>query len=250
MEKFVFGVVLCYLIYTTIHTLVLLNREAYEVDAKLQLLSDTMDRKLRTGKPPVPDLQFNDAELMELRFTTPPVAQVLQRPRVFRRSSREGIVARNIIKDIPVKDSGHETPVPDTEFIFKGGTSQMALIQIRKLHNNIWWTKSFAIEQGKAIGEKATIKKEVIDFDTYCKLREIIPLAQKPVTFKKTNILQDEKGNFSGILLTEEIQMVSTPKIVFECREGKYYGLWIGESVSLSDGTVAAQVTADVLLTN
>jgi hypothetical protein len=250
IEKFVFVVALCYLIYTTIHTLVILKREAYEIDTKLQLLSGTIDRKLRIEMPPAIDVQLKEAEQMELRLTAPPDANILQRPLVFRGPSHERIVLYRKIDDLPVKEIQVEAPVPDTELIFRGGTAKMALIQIRKLYNDMWWIKSFTVEKGKVIGEKATIKREVIDFDTHCKLVEIIPLAQKPMTLKKTNILQDEKGNFSGILLTEEIQMVSTPKIVFECREGKSYGLWIGESVNLSEGTVTAHVTTNALLTN
>ena len=56
----------------------------------------------------------------------------------------------------------------------------------------------------ETIGEKKIIGKETVDFDTYCKLIEIVPQAQKPLVIKKTTIVQNEKGEFSGSSFTEE----------------------------------------------
>ena len=50
-------------------------------------------------------------------------------------------------------------------------------------------------KKGKLLVEK-TIGKETVDFDTYCKLMEIIPQAQKPLVIKKTMAVLERKGEF------------------------------------------------------
>jgi hypothetical protein len=142
-----------------------------------------------------------------------------------------------------------ETP-GDTEFVYKGGTENLALIQVRKLFGEKWWTESFIIEKGKTIGEKKTIGKGKVDFSTNCKLKEIIPYAQKPMVIKKTAMIQNENGEFIGTTLTEETHMISTSRIVFENKKGESYNLWVGELVNLGTETPSTRSSGNTSSNN
>src|SRR3972149_5627034 len=91
---------------------------------------------------------------------------------------------------------------------------------------------------GETIGEKKIIGKETVDFDTYCKLIEIFPQAQKPFIIKKTTVIQNEKGEFLGSSFTEETHMISSSKIIFVDKKGESYNSWIGELVKVGTDTV------------
>lgn len=256
VEKFVLGIAVCYLIYTVFYTFMRLKRETYEVNTKLQSLSGVIDRKLKMSIPPVISTKLKEAMQLELRFTMPPDANSLQQFKVFSKLAKGKLISditmRDLLRNAELQTNPHlNADVPgDREFIFKGGTPKLALIQVRRLYKDIWWTKSFIVEEGKTIGEKKIVKGETIDFDTQCKLIEIVPSAQKPLTMKRTNVLRDRENNFLGISLTEEIQMISTPKIVFEYKKGKSYDLWIGEFVNLGTDTVVVHPPTNTPLTH
>lgn len=244
VEKFVLGIAMGYLIYTIIHTFVILNLRTFEFDARLLSLSNVIDRKLKTGIPPARDNELNDAARLESRFTTPPPADYVQRPRLFSKFTEgeviSGITTGDLLRKPQSQTLSHKgVPAPGSmEFVLKGGTADLALIQVRKLHRDNWLTESFAVENGKTIGEKKVINREVVDFNTHCRLIKIIPLAQKPLIMKKTISLRNEQGEFIGTFLSEEKHMISTSKIVFEDKKGVAYDLWIGELVNLGTETV------------
>ena len=247
IEKFTLGIAACYLIYTVIHTLVTLNLETHGIDAKLQSLSIVIDRKLKTGIPPPLDAERKDAAQLESRLTTPPPANLLQRPFLFSKfihgePNTEITTSDLLKKPEPRSSSCIEVPIRgDTEFVLKGGTADMALIQVRKLYKDTWWIESFTVEKGKIIGKKKKIGTETVDFNTCCTLIEIVPLAQKPLIMKKTAVLRNEKGDFLGTSMTDEKHMISTSKIVFEDKKGGVYNLWIGELVNLGTETVTVR---------
>lgn len=244
IEKIALGIAACYLIYAVIHTLVTLNLETHRVDAKLQSLSSAIDRKLKTGTPPPVDAERKDAAQLESRFTTPPPANLLERPFLFSKfihgeTNTEVTTSDLLKKPEPRTSSGTEVPIRgDTEFILKGGTADMALIQVRKLYKDIWWIESFTVEKGEIIGKKKKIGTETVDFNTCCTLIEIVPIAQKSLVMKKTTVLRNEKGDFLGTSMTDEKHMISTSKIVFEDKKGDIYNLWIGKLVNLGTETV------------
>ena len=81
-----------------------------------------------------------------------------------------------------------------------------------------------------------------MDFDTHCRLIEIVHQAQKPLVIKKTTLVRNEKGEFSGSSFTDEIHMISTSKIIFEDKKGESLPfvdrrigthLWIERSVKV-----------------
>ncbi len=236
IEKCIFGIAVCYLVYSTIHT--------YGMNKKLISRASIIDRKLETSTPPAIDTELKNAAELELRLTTPPSANPLQRPYLLSKPSTEAVLsdmtAEGLLKKAESRTPPHlvVTTPGDTEFIYKGGTADLALIQVRKLYKDKWRVRSFAVEKGKIIGEKNLIAKEPLDFNTHCKLIEIIPFAQRPLVVKKTAVLRDEKGEFLGTTLTEETHKISTSRIVFENDKGEPYNLWIGELVNLGKETV------------
>ncbi len=251
VEKFALGISTGYLMYTMLHTFITLNLRAREIDLKLLSLSDTIDRKLKTSKPPATDKELKNAARLESRFTTPPSASPVQRPYLFGKFTKEqaisGITTRDLLKKTESQSLSHpDVPTPkNMEFILKGGTADLALIQVRKLHNDKWLTESFTVENGKTIGGKKVINREPVDFNTHCKLIKIIPLAQKPLLIKKSILLRNEKGEFTGTSLTEEKYMIPTSKIIFEDKTGETYDAWIGESVNLGTETVTVYPSAN-----
>ena len=235
IEKFIFGIAVCYLVYTAIHT--------YGMNKKLISRASIIGRKLETSTPPAIDTELKNAAELELRLTTPPSADPLQRPYLLCKPSTEAILSDMTAEGLLKKESRSPphlvaTTPGDTEFIYKGGTADLALIQVRKLYKDTWRVRSFAVEKGKTIGEKKLLAKESLDFNTHCKLIEIIPFAQRPLVVKKTAVLRDEKGEFLGTTLTEEIHKILTSRIVFENDKGEPYNLWIGELVNLGKETV------------
>jgi hypothetical protein len=242
-EKFALGIAIGYLIYTMIHTFLTLNLKTREFDTKLLSLSDVIDRKLKTSKPPEPYEELKDAARLELRFRTPPPAAYIQQPHIFDKFTKgetiSGITTKDLLKKPALQALPHsEVAAPGSiEFTLKGGTADLALIQIRKLHKDRWLTESFTVEYGRTIGGKKVINGEPVDFNTHCKLIKIIPLAQKPLIIK-TSTIRNEKGKFMGTSLAEEKHMISTLKIVFEDKKGEPHDLWIGELVNLGTETV------------
>lgn len=256
IEKIVLGITICYLIYTAVHTFMILNLEVRRTDTKLLSLSSAIERKLKTSTPPAIDTELKHAEQLTSRLTLPSPASPLQRPQIFSKFMKEGAVPDITTKDLLKKPESQtaarsEDFIPgEIEFVFKGGTADMALVQVRKLYKDKWWTESFTIEKGETIGEKKTIGKETVDFDTYCKLIEIFPQAQKPFIIKKTTVVRNEKGEFLGSSFTEETHMISASKIIFEYKRGESYNLWIGELAKVGTDTVTVNPSTSVLSTN
>lgn len=244
IEKIVLGIAICYFIYTAVHTFIILNIRVQRTDTKLLSLSGTIERKIKTSVPPIVDTELKNDEQLALRLTSPPSAMLLPRANIFGKFTKEKTVSDITTKDLIKKPALQTTPrleditLGEMEFIFKGGTADMALVQVRKFYKDKWWVESFTIEKGETIGEKKIIGKETVDFDTYCKLIEIVPQAQKTLIIKKTTVVQNEKGEFLGSSFTEETHMISASKIIFEDKKGESYHLWIGELVKVGTNTV------------
>ena len=160
IEKLGFGIAICYLIYTAVHTFIILNIEALRTDTKLLSLSNTIERKLKTSVPPVVDTELRNDEQLALRLTSPPSASPLPRPYVFGKFTKEKTVSDITTKDLLKKPKLQSTArlegatPTEIEFIFKGGTADMALVQVRKLYKDKWWNESFTMEKGETIGGK------------------------------------------------------------------------------------------------
>lgn len=244
IEKFILIISISYFVYTTIHTFIIRNSETRGINTKLLSLSATIDRKLKTSKPPDIRTELNNAAQLELRFTTPPPPNALQRPYIFSKFTNgdgtSDITTRDLLNKTDLQSHpGPEVDTPgDIEFIFKGGTADLALIHIRKLYKDKWWAESFTIGKGERIGGEKTLGGEAIDFNTHCKLVSIVLAAQKPFIVKKTLTLRNEKGEFIGTSLTEETHLISTSKITFEDKKSGSYNLWIGELANLGTETV------------
>ena len=256
IEKLGFGIAMCYLIYTAVHTFIILNIGVHRTDTKLLALLGTIERKIKTSVPPIIDTDLKNDEQLALRLTSPPSASLLPRPNIFGKFTKEKTVSDITTKDL-IKKPALQTTLRleditpcEMEFVFKGGTADMALVQVRKLYKDKWWTESFSIEKGETIGEKKIIGKESVDFDTYCKLIEIVPQAQKPLVIKKTTVVQNEKGEFLGSSFTEETHMISASKIIFEDKKGESYHLWIGELVKVGSDTVTTCPLTNASSTN
>jgi hypothetical protein len=247
---------MCYLIYTAVHTFIMLNIGVHRTDTKLLSLSGTIERRIKTSVPPIIDKDLKNDEQLALRLTSPPSAILLPRPYIFGKFTKEktvsGITTKDLIKKPPLQTPPRLEDITqgEMEFIFKGGTADMALVQVRKFYKDKWWTESFTIEKGETIGEKKIIGKETVNFDTCCKLIEIVPQAQKPLVIKKTAVVQNEKGEFLGSSFTEETHMISASKIIFEDKKGKSYHLWIGESVKVGTDTVITSPLTNASSTN
>lgn len=255
VEKIILGITICYLIYTTVHVFMILNLAEHRMDTKLLFLSSTIERKVKTSVPPIVDTELKNDEQLALRLTSPPSASPLPRPYIFGKFIKEktasDITTKDLIKKPELQPERLEGIVQgEIEFVFKGGTADMALIQVRKLYKDKWWTESFTIEKGETIGEKKIIGKETVEFDTYCKLIEIVPQAQKPFIIKKTTAIQNEKGEFLGSTFTEETHMISSSKIIFVDKKGESYNLWIGELVKVGTDTVTTCPLTNASSTN
>ncbi|MCF6153820.1 MAG: hypothetical protein E3K36_00905 [Candidatus Brocadia sp.] len=256
VEKFVLGITIAYLVYAMVHTFITLNLRTREIDTKLLSLSNVINRKLKTSMPPTLDKELKNAVRLESRFTTPPPATSVQQSHLFGKFTKgetvSGITTKDLLKKPELQALPHsEAPAPGSiEFTLKGGTAELALIQVRKLHNDIWLTESFTVENGKPIGDKRVINRKAVDFNTHCRLIKIIPFAQKPLILKKSTLLRNEKGEFIGTSLAEEKHMISTSKIVFEDKKGESHDLWIGELVNLGTETVTVYSSVNIPSTN
>lgn len=256
IEKLGFGIAICYLIYTAVHTFIVLNIEVQRTDTKLLSLSNTIERKLKTSLPPVVDTELKNAEQLALRLTSPPSASHVPRTYIFGKFTKEktvsDITTKDLLKKPELQPYARLEDITPSEmvFVFKGGTADMVLVQVRKLYKDKWWTESFTIEKGEAIGKKKLMGKETVNFDTDCRLIEIVPQAQKPLVIKKTTVVQNEKGEFLGSSFAEETHMISASKIIFEDKKGNSYDLWIGELVKLGTDTVTVYPLTNVSSTN
>ena len=242
--KCIAGIMVFCLSYTMFHTFVLLNARTHKMVSSLEASSEAIERKPLTSKPPEVEISLANAREMELRFTTPPQPKILERAFVFTPSikdRREGITLRDLLKKRRYQDASRLTVTEkgDTEFIYKGGTEDLALIQVRKLYRDVWKESSFTVSKGMPIGEKRIIGKETIPFDTRCKLVEIIPSAQKPIIIKRRILQQNEKGEFVGTTIMEEPHMITSSSILFKNRDGELYNLWAGELINLGTETVS-----------
>ena len=256
IEKIALGITICYLIYTAVHTFMILNLEVRRTDTKLLSLSSAIERKLKTSTPPAIDTELKHAEQLTSRLTLPSPASPLQRPQIFSKYMKEEAVSDITTKGLLKKPESQTAArsedfiLGEIEFVFKGGTADMALVQVRKLYKDKWWTESFTVERGETIGEKKTMGKETVDFDTYCKLIEIVPQAQKPFIINKTTVVRNEKGEFLGSSFTAETHMISASRITFEYKRGESYNLWIGELAKVGTDTVTVNPSTSVSSTN
>ena len=237
IEKIILGIAVSYLIYTVINTLIILNINSYKVNTRLETLSNAVERKFKTSTPPKIETELDDAVLLESRLTIPPSADVLQRPQVF---SVQDIATMDTSakKETRISPVSEITISGDKEFTFKGGSADIVVVQVRKLHKDKWWIESFLAREGDLIGERKVISGETVDFNTQCKLVEIAPVAQKQMVVKKQVSLKNEAGEFIGTSFAEEVHMISTSKIVFEYNKGETYNLWLGELVKLGTETI------------
>ncbi|GAN33145.1 MAG: hypothetical protein DYG83_02965 [Candidatus Brocadia sp. AMX2] len=256
VEKFVLGITAGYLVYALLHIFIVLHLRAHETDTKLASLSNVIERKLKTSVPPALNKEREEAAQLESRFTTPPPATRLLHSHLFVKFTKgetiSGITTKDLFKKPELQTLPYSAcPTPGSiEFTLKGGTADLALIQVRKLHKDSWLTESFIVEGGKTIGGKKIIAREPVDFNTYCKLIKIIPSAQKALIFKKSALLRNEKGEFIGTSLAEEKHMISTSKIVFKDKKGESYDLWIGELANLGTETVTIYSSVNTASTN
>ncbi len=256
-EKFILGLAGGYLIYSIACTFIMKSSEIRkEIDTRLLSITDTIERKLQRSTPPAIETELKNASQLESRFTSPPPAHLLQYPQLFGKLLREEPVSPLTTKDIlkkpevPIQPHLEAPAQADTEFVFKGGTEDLALLQVKKLYKEMWWVSSFTVSKGETIGSKKMLGNETIDFDTHCKLMEIVPLAQKPLVIKKTNVMLNEKGEFLNTSLTEETLMVTSSRIVFENKKGVSYTLWLGESVRLGEESATVQLKANLPSSN
>jgi len=256
IEKLVLGIAIYYLAYTAVHTFIIPSIEAHKTNSKLLSLSSAIERKIKTSVPPIVDMELKNDEQLALRLTSPPSASLLPRPYIFGKFTKEktgsDITAKDLLKKPELQPTARleGAPLTEIEFIFKGGTADMALVQVRKLYKDKWWNESFTVKKAETIGGKKTIGRETVDFDTYCKLIEITPQAQKPLIIKKTTVVQNEKGEFLGSSFTEETHMISSSKIIFVDKKGEFYNSWIGESVKVGTDTVSVYPSTNAPSTN
>ena len=60
IEKLGFGIVICYFIYTAVHTFIILSIEVHRTDTKLLSLSNTIERRIKTSVPPIVDTELKN----------------------------------------------------------------------------------------------------------------------------------------------------------------------------------------------
>lgn len=255
-EKVFLVMALCYLVYTFVNIFIFVRREANKIDAQLLAQSSIVERRIKTSTPPASGGELMDAARLESRFISPPVAVLLQRPQVFGKIISRGaapeVTTKDLLKRIePQTLARLEIAAPgDTEFVYKGGTADLALIQVRKLRKDAWQSECFTVQKGGSIGQKIKTGKETLDFDTHCKLIEIVPAAQKPMSIKTTTVVKTDKGDFLGTAPSEEIHMITSSRIVFETKKGESYNLWLGELINLGTETVTVQPVKPASPTN
>jgi len=235
---------LCCLFYIIVHTFFIVNAKTRKLQFRLEGLSKTIDTRLRTCTSPELETSLQNASQLKLHLTAPPEPKPIQRTYIF------NIFTKESLSDITIEDllkKQGQAPAPlevsapgDTEFIYKGGTHNLALITVRKLCGDIWRKKSFTVKEGMPIGKKKKIGRDTVDFTTKCNLTEIIPQDLKPIVIKKLEVLRDDKGEFTGTATKEEAFMVSSSRIIFKNKDGKLYSLWAGELVNLGTETASA----------
>ncbi|MDR4507813.1 MAG: hypothetical protein MRJ65_06185 [Candidatus Brocadiaceae bacterium] len=250
-EKFIIGLIVCGLVYVTVYTYFLLNSKVQKIRDGFESYRRVVDNKLKTSKPMGIVTPLNHSVRLNDRFTSPPKARILPKPHIFWKLVNDEAISGVEAKDLLKKSDRENLPglkvsVPgDTEFVYKGGTADLALIQVRKHYGEKWWEESFAVKKGEAIGRKVKTGKQTIDYDTRCKLVNIIPDTQKSLVLKKSQVLQDENGKFLGTSITDEIFKVTASSIVFTNDVGESYKLWVGERVNLGTQTVAVRKTTN-----
>src|SRR3989304_7331283 len=110
IEKIALGITICYLIYTAVHTFIILNIEAHRTNTKLLSLSNTIERRIKTSVPPIVDTELKNHEQLALRLTSPPSASSLPRPYVFGKFTKEKTVSDITTKDLLKKPALQTTP--------------------------------------------------------------------------------------------------------------------------------------------
>ncbi|MGR3218733.1 MAG: hypothetical protein ACUZ8H_02805 [Candidatus Anammoxibacter sp.] len=141
---------------------------------------------------------------------------------------------------LPVQQSQNEFEPGDTEIIYKGGTSQKAIIIIKKSTEEYELEQSFIILPGEKIGEYKPLndKKRIEDFMTGCTLLQIITDAKKSINSSNILVNLDDKGEFINTTLKSDPYEITTMKIIYKNERlgGAIKELLVGASANI--GTV------------
>ena len=111
IEKFILGIAVSYLIYTAVNTFVMLDLKIHNIDTKLFSVSNTVERKLKTSTPPSTNTELENVAQLELRLTSPPDANPLQRPQLFTKFTQGEVISdityRDLLKKQNIKNLPH-----------------------------------------------------------------------------------------------------------------------------------------------
>jgi hypothetical protein len=143
-------------------------------------------------------------------------------------------------KEMDVKETNftpveRKIPIP-TQISLKGVADRIALVNVRRKINEVWYEHSFPLRNSEQIGAEKIIKNVKYDFTTNCVIKEIINKVERPVVMRKKVVLLSDAGKFIGTkMVPGDTFMKNTSKIIYRDEEGVTKELWLGESQIITE---------------
>ncbi|MGR3319746.1 MAG: hypothetical protein ACUZ8O_14865 [Candidatus Anammoxibacter sp.] len=208
---------------------------------KINELSPIIERNVRQGKPEeIAELDY--ATKLEGMFDNIPLPVDINRS-----YKRKAPIVEKPDYGLSVRQPQDGFEPGDTEIIYKGGTSQKAIIVIKKSTGEYELEQSFIVLSGETIGEYKPLndKKRIEDFMTGCTLLHIISDAKKSINSSKILVNLDDKGEFVNTTLESDPYKITTMKIIYKNERlgGVVKELLLGNSVNI--GTVTPLLASE-----
>ena len=219
--KAVLLLMILFIVYNLLSILFISRIKERRLGARISSTIHTIENNLDRSRPP---------ELKEEEYGK---KVVLIEPKLIKKIS---IFAgpEKILEDDKREDSETyvQVDIPHaTEIVLKGITDQLALINVRRKINEVWYEHSFPLRSREQIGAEKVIHNKKYDFTTNCILEEIISGVERAITMQKKEVLLSDAGKFVGTrMVPGDTFMKTTSKITYKDEGGDLKNLWLGES--------------------
>ena len=219
--KVVLSLMILFIVYNLMSILFISRMKEKRFGARISSITQTIENNLKRSRPPeLKEEEYGKkVALIEPKLITK--ISIFAGPENLREVDKAEKDLLYVQVDIP-----HAT-----EIALKGITDKLALINVRRKINEVWYEHSFPLRSKEQIGAEKIIQNKRFDFTTNCILDEIINGVKRPITMQKKEVLFSDAGKFIGIkMVAGDTFMKSTSKVTYKDEGGVIKDLWLGES--------------------
>jgi len=220
--KAVLLLIILFIVYNLMSILFISRIKERRLGARISSTTHTIENNLKRSRPPeLKEEEYGEkVALIEPKLITK--ISIFAGPENIREDDNKGEEDLHYVQvDIP-----HAT-----EIALKGITDKLALINVRRKINDVWYEHSFPLRIREQIGAEKIIQNKKFDFTTNCILDEIINGVERPITMQKKEVLLSDAGKFIGTrMVPGDTFMKTTSKITYKDEGGVIKDLWLGES--------------------